>query len=110
MCATPIPPVPRALNLCGLSTNPEICPNCGADVPPRARACPTCGSCEETGWGKPDGAEGLDLPDEEFNYDEFASREFGPEKLVPRGLPVFWWIVAVIILGIIVFTVLRGWR
>ena len=22
---------------------PEICPNCGAEVPPRAKACPECG-------------------------------------------------------------------
>ena len=26
------------------------CPNCGADVPVKARACPECGSDEETGW------------------------------------------------------------
>jgi hypothetical protein len=28
------------------------CPNCGADVPLKARACPECGSDEETGWSE----------------------------------------------------------
>jgi low affinity Fe/Cu permease len=28
------------------------CPNCGADVPIKARACPECGSDEQTGWSE----------------------------------------------------------
>jgi hypothetical protein len=28
------------------------CPNCGADVPLKARACPECGSDEQTGWSE----------------------------------------------------------
>ena len=28
------------------------CPNCGADVPVKARACPECGSDDETGWSE----------------------------------------------------------
>jgi hypothetical protein len=28
------------------------CPNCGADVPLKARACPECGSDQETGWSE----------------------------------------------------------
>jgi hypothetical protein len=28
------------------------CPNCGADVPIKARACPECGSDDETGWSE----------------------------------------------------------
>lgn len=59
---------------------PEVCPNCGADVPPGARACPACGSCAETGWsGEPEGG-GLDLPEEGFDYDEYVRREFGPAE------------------------------
>ena len=29
---------------------PETCPNCGAEVPPRAKSCPECGADEATGW------------------------------------------------------------
>ncbi len=28
------------------------CPNCGAEVPINAKACPECGSDEETGWSE----------------------------------------------------------
>ena len=75
---------------------PEICPNCGADVPRGARACPECGSDEQTGWSEEAQTGGLDLPDDEpFNYDEFAAREFGGKKPVPRGIHWVWWLVAI---------------
>ncbi len=31
---------------------PDVCPNCGAEVPPSAKACPECGSDEKTGWSE----------------------------------------------------------
>ncbi len=33
-------------------SNSFQCPNCGADVPAKARACPVCGSDEDTGWSE----------------------------------------------------------
>ena len=65
---------------------PEICPNCGADVPRKARACPECGADEATGWSEEARASGLDLPDESFDYDDFVKRQFGEKRLVPRGI------------------------
>lgn len=77
-----------------------ICPNCGAEVPARAKACPECGSDDETGWSEEAKTSGLDLPSEQFNYDEFVSREFGNGKQTsPSGLPWFWWIIAVVVLA-----------
>ena len=73
------------------------CPNCGADVPPNARACPECGSDEETGWSERFESDQLDLPDDEFNYDDFVKQEFGGGKPVPRGIPVFWWVTGVVL-------------
>ncbi len=73
---------------------PEICPNCGADVPPRAKACPECGADEETGWSEAARVDGLDLPDESFDYNDFVKREFGRPSAVPRGIYWFWWVVA----------------
>ena len=88
---------------------PEVCPICGADVPPKAKACPECGADEETGWSEDAKASGLDLPDENFDYEEFVKREFGGEKKspVPHGIHWFWWVVAVIILGAILLAWLR---
>jgi uncharacterized membrane protein YvbJ len=76
---------------------PEICPNCGAEVPPNAKACPECGSDENTGWSEQARYDSLDLPDDKFNYDDFVEREFGWKKPVPRGQHWFWWIIAVLI-------------
>lgn len=75
---------------------PDTCPNCGASVPPRARACPECGSDESTGWSEDARVQSLDLPDPDFAYDEYVRREFGKPRRSPRQ--VFWWIVAVVLL------------
>jgi hypothetical protein len=75
---------------------PRICPNCGAEVPVKAKACPECGSDEQTGWAEDASNGGLDLPDEKFDYDEFVEKEFG-SKPVPRGIHWFWWVVAIIL-------------
>lgn len=80
---------------------PDTCPNCGADIPPDAKACPGCGSDETTGWSEDAQRENLGLPDEKFDYDDFVQREFGGEKVKPRGLRWFWWLVAVLLLAAI---------
>lgn len=79
---------------------PEICPNCGAEVPRKARACPECGADEKTGWSETAHAQRLDLPDDEFDYDEFVQNEFGAEKqkIQPPPIGWFWWVVAVLLL------------
>jgi hypothetical protein len=79
--------------------SPEICPNCGADVPPKAKACPECGSDEKTGWSEE--AVGLNLPQEDFDYKDFVKREFEEGSPVPRGISWYWWIVAVLVLAAI---------
>jgi hypothetical protein len=80
--------------------SPDVCPHCGADIPPDARACPECGADEETGWSEDAGTEGLELPEENFNYEEFVKREFsGRKSPVPHGIHWFWWVIAVLILA-----------
>jgi len=79
---------------------PEICPNCGAEVPSKARACPECGADEETGWSERARAQQLGIPDDEFDYDEFVKEEFGAEKknVRPKGIHWLWWIVAILLI------------
>ena len=87
---------------------PETCPCCGAEVPRNAKACPECGADENTGWSEEAGGSGLDLPDEDFDYEEFVKREFGGGKNpVPRGIHWFWWVVAILLLSLLVFAFLR---
>lgn len=86
---------------------PEICPNCGAEVPRDARACPECGSDEETGWAETAYASHLGLPDEDFNHDEFVKREFGRDPVKPHGIGWFWWVAAVAVAAGMLFLLLR---
>lgn len=86
---------------------PFTCPHCGADVPPKAKSCPECGSDETTGWSEEANVGGLDLPEENFDYEQFVAREFGSDKSSPSGLSWFWWVVAVFVLAALVWLWIR---
>ena len=58
-----------------------LCPNCGESVPRKAKACPHCGSDENTGWSESTYLDGVDLYGED-DYQETLRREFG---ITPRG-------------------------
>ncbi len=57
-------------------------------------ACPECGADHNSGWREDAGSP--DVPDEEFDYEDFVKREFQGRE---RGLHPLWWITAVIILA-----------
>jgi hypothetical protein len=79
---------------------PEVCPVCGEDVPRGALACPECGADHNSGWREEATAyDGLDLPDENFDYDDFLQREF-PSKVRPPGIRPIWWVTAILVLAI----------
>lgn len=88
---------------------PDVCPQCGAEVPPEAKACPGCGSDETTGWSDQASYDSLDLPDENFSYDDFVKQEFEGEKRspVPRGVHWVWWLVALTIIALFVLAIVR---
>ena len=88
-----------------------ICPNCGAEVPAKAKSCPECGSDEKTGWSDNTIYDGTDIEDpDEFDYEDWKRREVdgkGPRRTNKQR---FWWIVAVLILGLLLWLVLsRIW-
>ena len=75
-----------------------LCPVCGDEVSPNAKACPECGACDKSGWRVDAQAEdGLNLPDEDFDYGRFVDEEFGrgPKKSLPKW---FWAVVAAVVL------------
>ncbi len=82
-----------------MARGPFTCPVCGEEVPPNAKACPECGACDKSGWSRGGDADGLDLPDEEdeFDYDKFLQDEFD-KGTRPKGLPMIWWIIALVVL------------
>ncbi|TDU70778.1 hypothetical protein EI77_02826 [Prosthecobacter fusiformis] len=83
---------------------PGQCPACGEWVPRGAVACDDCGACDRSGWKSERAVyDGLDLPDEDFDYNEFVEREFGQEKTGPRvSREIFWRWVAAIVLAVMI--------
>ena len=88
---------------------PDECPNCGVDLQAMARACPECGACPDTGWAEEAQYESTQLPEDDFDYDEFVSREFGQGGR-PPGNQLHWvWAVfhiLIITLQAFIFSVL----
>lgn len=77
---------------------PDECANCGAAIPPRARACPECGADELTGWREGSVYDGLDLPDTAENEDARGARPTPPR----RGPAWYWLLVAGLVLVLFV--------
>ena len=82
---------------------PEVCPVCGEDVPPNAKACPECGACHESGWkldDRPDyGA--LDLPD--WAYEDDEKKIVRPLARRPRSSGSRLWLWRSVAAGLILW-------
>jgi hypothetical protein len=81
------------------------CPFCDCEVQV-GRLCPGCAKNrgQPTGttprpWEQADGADGLDLPDTDFDYDEFVAREFGQAPHRRLGVAWYWWALGVLVLA-----------
>ena len=88
---------------------PETCPVCGEDVPRNALACRECGADYNSGW-KDDAAlyDGLDLPDDSFDYREFVAQEFQSSRRT--GIKPVWWITGVVLLVALILLFFYGAR
>ena len=77
------------------------CPGCGAEVRVGSRGCPKCAD-KPRSWEQDEYLDGSDLPDEDFDYNDFVRREFGkgPSRLKPRGLRWYWWLTALLLLAL----------
>ncbi len=82
---------------------PETCPNCGAIVPRKAKACPECGADEKTGWSDSASADRLGIPDESFDYERFVAEEFDTRSPKPRGVHWVWWLTALLLVVLFLF-------
>lgn len=82
---------------------PGQCPVCGEWVPRGAAACDSCGSCARSGWKSGAGAtDGLDLPDDDFDYDRFVAEEFGQGAPPAADRQNFWrWVAAVLLIVLV---------
>ena len=90
--------MPPRIYLNSKPLRPTVCPVCGEDIPKSALACPGCGADERTGLDHRQIEYGaLNLPDEDFSYDEFLKREFG-SSVKPRNQKWIWWCTGVVLL------------
>ena len=77
---------------------PKVCPVCGEDVPRTALACPECGADHTSGWREDAEAyDGMDLPEDDFNYEEFVNQEFGSSRR--SVIKTVWWITAILVVA-----------
>jgi hypothetical protein len=61
-------------------SDPFFCPNCGAEVPQGALACPACGSDHETGWSEEARYQDLGF----FVWDEAEPADSPPRSFLPN--------------------------
>ena len=90
-----------------VTDGPFTCPNCGADVPAQAQACPECGSDEKTGWSVDTVYDGTGIEDPaEFDYETWRRQETGVAR---PTIGWWWWLVALLALILVVWLlVVRG--
>ena len=80
---------------------PETCANCGAAIPPNARACPECGADERTGWAEQSLYDGLDLPEDDAEREQtHLSRQ---HRQTGQWL---WWAVGVFLILVLALAAL----
>lgn len=89
-----------------------ICPFCDAEV----RVGKPCPGCAKKGgksqpakkpWEQDASADGLNLPDDDFDYNDFLAREFGKAPHRKAGLKWYWWVLAIVILTGMLYGVFR---
>jgi hypothetical protein len=74
------------------------CPKCR---PPKVKA-----KRAKRSWEQDSSADGLDLPEEEFDYDAYVAREFGKGPHHQTGMKWYWWVLAVAVLAAMLGSVL----
>ena len=89
--------------------SPDVCPVCSEAVPRNAVTCPGCGADHLSGWREAAAADGLDLPDESFDYAEFVRNEFTP-GIKPAGISTVWWIAAIFVIVVLALIYFFGAR
>ncbi len=89
-----------------------LCPTCDKEVAVGTH-CPRCTKIsspkprERKSWEQEETADGLDLPDEDFDYDDFIAREFGKAPHRKTSIAWYWYLVAVALLTLMIIGIFR---
>ena len=95
-----------------------MCPTCGSAVKV-GTACPGCvpkkikrkkrvsaGPKKRKAWEQASIYDGLGIPDDEFDYEEFIDREFSRKPHRQIRIKWYWWATALVLAGLMVSGVL----
>jgi hypothetical protein len=83
------------------------CPFCDREVRV-GRPCPGCAKNhkpakpKKKSWEQDSAHDGLDLPDDDFDYAEFVAREFGKAPHRSLGVKWYWWLLGVVALAALI--------
>jgi hypothetical protein len=81
-----------------MPNNTFICPVCGTEVPAKAKACPECGSDENTGWSHNTIYDGTGIEDlDDFDYKNWHRRE-----VASGSNNSWWWLAGTLVLAAVV--------
>ena len=94
----------------GSESTPFLCPGCGGEVPAKARACPHCGSDENTGWSETAYLSELGVdPYDEDDYQETLQRELGLRSRGQKIRNIAFTFLAILVISLFFyFYVCRG--
>ena len=102
----------------GMAVDFYMCPTCGSAVKV-GTACPGCvpkknkrkkrvsaGPKKRKAWEQDSIYDGLGIPDDEFDYEEFIDREFSSKPHRQIRIKWYWWATALVLAGLMVSGVL----
>lgn len=55
-------------------------------------------------WEQDSAYDGLDLPDDDFDYEDYVAREFGGKPHRRVGIAWYWWLTALLLLVLLALT------
>lgn len=98
-----------------MAVHSYMCPTCGSEVVV-GEACPGCVPArvkrkekrervprrKQRSWEQDSIYNGLAIPDDEFDYEEFIEREFGNKPHRQIGIKWYWWVTALVLLILMV--------
>ncbi len=92
------------------------CPFCAREVRV-GKPCPGCAKKRKPrhpparkSWEQDAAADGLDLPGEDFDYEDFVAHEFGHAPHRKLGVKWYWWLLGVAALAAMAAGLVSSWR
>ncbi|MEO1835147.1 MAG: hypothetical protein ABGZ49_06590 [Akkermansiaceae bacterium] len=94
----------------GMALDSYLCPTCGSEVKVGS-SCSGCvakrkkqvrvGPKKRKHWEQDVIYDGISIPEDEFEYEEFIEREFSNKPHRAIGIEWYWWMTAVLLAGLI---------